>query len=351
MKSKTEKFESFWVRENHDRPLIAFTGSYFIHDKIEVLNTRGDQVNPEDIDIPAFLAQCQSQYYSWNGHTGDGIFSVSPLWGLPWIHAILGLPVYINKDSIWSGPTQISWQEIFTSCELKNNPWLDKLLELSALMVRQVGGEYPMSTLITPGASVILSELRGLMDFVYDLIDSPDIVEKAFKAVTGAYLKILNLYFETVPAWHGGYGSETRFVWAPGRMIEYDEDSNYLFSPELHQRFILPSHKLVAKEIEYAYCHLHSTQLHTLDNLLADDQIANYELCPDEGYDIEKIIQVLRKIQKKHCVITHAFFSVEDVNAIIESVQPEGLYIAIRVKTIEEADAMKEEIMGKRGWS
>ena len=103
----------------------------------------------------------------------------------------------------------MSWKEIFASCELKSNAWLDKLLELSTLMVREIGTEYPISTLITPGVPVILSEMRGLMDFVYDLIDTPDMVEKAFNAVTGAYLKILDLYFNIVPAWQGGYGSET----------------------------------------------------------------------------------------------------------------------------------------------
>ena len=55
---------------------------------------------------------------------------------------------------------------------------------------------------------------------VSDLIDSPDIVTKAFKAVTGAYLKILDLYFDIVPAWQGGYGvvsfGEKQLQWVVG---------------------------------------------------------------------------------------------------------------------------------------
>ena len=350
-KNKIARFKAFWARENHDRPIVGFTESYFPRGTIELLNCPDRQIHPEDVDIPAFLAQCDQLFERWNECTGDAIWSASPLWGLPWIRAILGFPIYVGKDTIWGKHKEaLSYEQIHRACDLNENRWLDLLLELGRRLSNHAKTRYPLGTICDGAPFSFISELRGLTDFAFDFVDCPEQVEKALFELTQCYTKVLNLYFDQLAPWHGGYGSGTRFIWTPGRLVEYDEDSNYLVSPQLHRKFVLPCHHQVVKNIEFAYLHLHSGQLHTLDNLLEDNQLVYYELCPDVGYDMGELIAALRKILRHRCVIVHAFFTAEQMAEIIESVPPQGLCILGRADTPEHAAELYEQVLGNRGW-
>ena len=350
IENKLSRWKAFWQRRNQDRPLIGFTGSYFPRETIELLTCRDRPIQPDDIDIPAFLSQCDQQHSAWSAHTGDAIWSAAPLWGLPWLRAVFGRSIYVGDDTIWNNHTAISYDDIHASCDLDQNPWLDLLLELATRLAEHAQGRYSLGPPSVCGPSVLLNELRGLTEFVLDLVDCPEQVTQTLSKITECYVKVLNLYYDRIPTWHGGYASGTRFLWTPGRQIEYDEDSNYLFSPKLQEQFIMPSHRRMAEKIEFAYIHLHSTQLHTLDNLLADERLLYYELCPDVGYDMSELISALRRIVARRCVIVHAFFSAEDIAAIIESVPLEGLCILTRADTPEQAASIQEEVMTEHRW-
>lgn len=351
VKEKIDRFKAFWLRENQDRPLLAVTGSYYPEETLQSLGVTSGPLCPQDVDIDVFVEHCDRQYGQWAQHMGDGIWAATPLWGVPWGQAILGRNVFVGDGSIWNDHAKVSWDEIDRVCRLENNAWLDLLLEMAERQAIRADGRYPMSTLITPGILVILSEMRGMADLVYDVVDQAERVQWAMRRLTEAFLLVLDAYFQRIPAWYGGYGSHTRGVWAPGRLIEFDEDSNYLLTPDMQRQFVMPSHRMMVENVPYAYCHLHSTQLHALDNLLADDSIRYYELCPDEGYDLAEIIAVLRKIlQRGRCVITHAFFSADQVNQMIDDLPPEGLYIGMRATSVEQAAEMNEQIFVQRGW-
>lgn len=348
--TKIDRFRAFWARQNHDRPLIGFTGSYYPRQTLESLTVKEGAIRPEDVDVEAFLEHCEQEYLRWRHHMGDAIWSPTPLWGVPWGQAILGRNLFVGEGAIWNDHAKVDWDEIDRLCELRDNAWLERLLVTAERLAERADGRYPLSTLITPGVLVVLAELRGMTDLVFDITDEPKRVEWAMMRITEALLEVLDRYFARLPAWRGGYGSHTRGVWAPGRLIEFDEDSNYLLTPDMQRRFVVPSHLRIVDGVEYAYCHLHSTQLHTLDNLLDNDRIRYYELCPDEGYDLQETIGVLRNIlQRGRCVITHAFFSADEVDQMIDALPPEGLYIGVRATSVEQAMARKEAIMERRG--
>lgn len=138
---------------------------------------------------------CENQYKQWKNNSGDGIWAAAPLWGIPWIHAILGIPMYIGYETICNDHKKISWENIFQACDLKDNQWLELLNKIVRLLSDKSRGRYPLSTIITPGITVILSEMRGLSDFLYDLIESPQLVDKAFSAITEIYLTVLDIHF------------------------------------------------------------------------------------------------------------------------------------------------------------
>ena len=133
--------------------------------------------------------------------------------------------------------------------------------------------------------------------------------------------------YRRIPDWYGGYPSAQRYLWAPGRIIEFSEDPAFMLSPRFHDEMVMPSHREVVQQVEYPYIHLHSTQLHTLDRLLEMEELPAIELTPDHGASIPDLIPTIAKIQERKPVIVHAFFTVEEMRMIVERVPPEGLCV------------------------
>ena len=95
----------------------------------------------------------------------------------------------------------------------------------------------------------------------------------------------------------------------------------------------MPSHRQVLRQVEYAYIHLHSTQLHTLDQLLELDDLPAIEFTPDYGESIPDLIPTMVKIQTRKPLIVHAFLTAEEMQLIVDQVPPEGLCVIGRANT------------------
>jgi len=339
------RLKAFWARENHDRPLIGFTGGYFPSETIQLLTVRDGQIYPDSIDIPAFLACCDEQYSAWDWATGDLFWSAAPLWGLPWVSAILGQPLYASSETIWTEPVLKNYDKLNELCNLENNLWLDALLNLGSRLAEHVQGRYPLGAISSAAPLVLLTDMRGITEFGLHLYDPPQELEKALAKITDVYLNVFQRYFNCIPKWHGGYGSGTRFMWAPGLLVEYDEDSSYILSPEFQQKFVMPLHRRIIDSFNFAYLHLHSSQLHTFDTLLADDRLKYFELTPDVGCDISELIPSIQRIREQKCVIVHGYLTAEDFDLIIESMPPEGLCIISRVSGPEQANLLQDKII------
>ena len=348
MEERVSRFRAFWAGENHDRPLVGFTGSYFPRETIELLNTKDGQLHPDGIDVTRFLKHCDVQYAAWNEHTGDMIWSASPLWGLPWLAAILKQTLHVGQTTIWTEPVLEDYGELDALRNLDRSPWLDVLLEMTSRMAEHSRGKYPMGSLAIAAPLVTLTDLRGTTKFALDLYDRPAEVERGLGVITEIYLDLMRRFFRAAPAWHGGYGIGTRFVWAPGHLVEYDEDAGYLLSPDFHRRFVIPLHRRIAASFSHAYLHLHSSQLHTAGNLLAEESLPYLELTPDVDCNVQDLIGPLRQMLESKRVILHGYLKAEDLAVVIESVPPEGLCLVSRVETPEEAAALREEVFGGR---
>jgi hypothetical protein len=108
----------------------------------------------------------------------------------------------------------------------------------------------------------------------------------------------------------------------------------------------MPSHRQLVGEIEYAYIHLHSTQLHTLDPLLEMEGLVAIEFTPDHGESILDLIPAIARIQTRKPVLVHGFFSMEEMLTMAERIPPEGLCLISRAETAEEAGRLQEAVFG-----
>jgi hypothetical protein len=104
LQAKLNRQRAFWSRENHDRPVIGFTGSYFSTDTIRMLKRTEGRLTPQDIDEEGFLEDCDAQFAAWQGCTGDLCWTANVLWRLRWLAGAIGQPLHVSGDTIWADP-------------------------------------------------------------------------------------------------------------------------------------------------------------------------------------------------------------------------------------------------------
>lgn len=358
--AKLERQRAFWRRENHDRPVIGFTGSYFPTDTARMLRQagpapaprRGPHLTPQDVRVEAFVEDCEAQYAAWRDCTGDLFWTASPLPGFfRWLCGALGQPLSIRSENIWGEPFLADYAQFGALAPRVGNPWVEALWRLTDALAARSGGRYPVAVAALLGPLSVLAELRSPTQLAADLYDHPDGVQEAMRLLTEWWVRLVSEHFRHLPQWHGGYTSSTRYLWAPGHIVEFDEDSSFMFSPRTHQRFVMPHHRELVRHLDYAFIHLHSTQLHTLDNLLElapgpSRGLAAIELTPDYGASIPDLIPAIAKVQAKKPVIVHGYLTAEEMRLVMERVPPEGVCLMSRRDTPEEARRLQEQVLG-----
>jgi len=342
IKDKLDHQRAFWLRKNR-RPVIGFTGTYFHADSVKILDSHESVLRPEKIDVERAVNHVDAEFESWKDCTGDLFWSASPFQQFfGWLSAVLGGRLQIKADMIWCERFIDDYGRLADS---KDEGWSELLWALLDGLVERAAGRYPVAPKAVLSPLGILAEVRGNTELAFDLTDRPHEVEAAIDAITDAWVKLALGNFGHIPDWHGGYTSAPRYIWAPGRMIEFDEDPAFMFSPQAHQRFVMPSHRKLMRHFDYPYIHLHSTQLHTLDSLLDLDELAAIELTPDYGESIPDLIPTIARIRERKPVIVHGFMTAEDMRTIVDQVPPEGLCLVSRVDAVEDALRLQDALV------
>ena len=301
---------------------------------------------PEDVDIERTLAYTEAQLEAWQDCTGDLFWTATQLYQFRWLAATVGAAVSAGGDSVWAEPFIEDYGQVQELKVTDDNPWLEVLWRLTDAMVEQAAGRYPVAANEFMSPLSALVDLRGSTEFAFDLYDKPGEAEGALLGFTEIWLDLFSRQYDRIPPWHGGYTSAQRLIWAPGRVSEFSEDPVFMLSPRFHERIVVPSHQRIVEQIEYAYIHLHSTQLHTLDRLLAMEDLAAIEVTPDHGASIPDLIPTLAKIRKAKPLIVHAFFTAEEMRMILDRLPPEGLCVVGRAETPDEARRLRDAVLG-----
>jgi hypothetical protein len=343
--AKLNRQRAFWLLENQDRPVIGFTGTYFSTDTIQMLKKTEGRLTPRDINIDAFLEDCDTQFAAWRDCTGDLFWSASPLWGFRWLAAAIGQPLHVSGETVWGEPVLDDYDHLGALAYAHDNEWIETLWVLTDALVEHATGRYPVAAKPFTGPLTTLADARGHTQLAFDLYDNPDGVARAMKLLTDTWVQLVSAHFERLPVWNGGYTSATRYIWAPGRIIEFDEDPAFMFSRRFHQQLILPSHQELLRHVEFAYIHLHSTQLHTLDHLLELDSLPAIELTPDYGEPICELLPIIARIQPFKPVIVHGYLTAEEMRFFMDRLPPQGLCLVSRADSPDEAARLQDAVL------
>jgi hypothetical protein len=298
-------------------------------------------LNPKDLDLEANLMELEQEWEQWREVMGDALWSAFPLWAFPWHLAIAGSPIQRDGANLWGLPLLKEWGQIETIRFDRSNPWFRLLMEATSALVERAAGRYPVGVgplMFSPPD--VMMQLRGQEQLALDLYDAPEQVAALGNAVIRLCAEVSEALFRIVPTYHGGYCGTSRYLWAPGKLVETGEDVSFMMSPQVHRRFLVPMHRQLGRRFPYTIVHLHSQQLHTVPELLEIEEIAAIQITPDFGEEMLRYLPVMSRILERKPLLVHGVMTVAAMKEMMRSLPPRGLALLCRCDSPEEARAI-----------
>jgi len=357
LESRLSAHRTFWNR-NNNHPVASFrVGDFFFSRHFEAARNllvphkliTADLLNPKD-----YTKDYERMFQDSVSCGQEGFWTAEPFTGIPWMEAVLGCEVRGGEESFTAKGGFNACADAAESAETTlrglrtnplSNPWLKKYLEFTEALVKLSGGRFPVGQPITRGPTDMVGALLGQSEMIYALSDDPDTMGRLISAVTAIFLRVIELQKALIPPFHGGSSLGFYHVWAPGTSIWYQDDLSAILSPTMYRHFFIDAGTRICDGFDYAAIHLHPSSFFILDDLLSIPRLRAIEVNKDVGGPtIGEMMETLRKIQEKKCLILWGDLTLEDLALVKRDLHPQGLFFHIVAPTLEEAKKRGEYI-------
>ncbi len=353
MKNQVEivqRHEAFWRRGQTDRAIgSVWIGSRMPEDLYPATRSLPvGRVMPSDVRVSRFLDD-YDRLHEMHERVGDDAFwTVAPFFGIPWVEAVLGCPIHYSGESFWTEPVLAEWPEKLSPNPPEGEGWLAKLLEFTEALVLHAEGRYGVVPTLMRGPSDMAAALRGHVQMVYDLYDSPRQLQRLIDLATDRWIQIARRQLDLIPPHAGGYLSHFYRVWAPDRVVCTQEDASASFSPDFFRRFLLPAERRIASVFPYTVIHLHSPTLWPVEQLLEIAELSCIEVnYDDNGPRLPALLPLLRQIQAAgRPLILRGAITPQEIAFVRRELSPRGLLLNLVAGSVEEGRALMDALRG-----
>ncbi|MBI2843824.1 MAG: hypothetical protein HYX78_10530 [Armatimonadetes bacterium] len=344
-----ELYKAFLARSNSERPIVGFwVGSNFplrcYYGSKSLLNQ--EYIVAAGVTAEPFLDDYDRMVREGESIGDDIIRVAEPFWGIPWMEAILGCPIRSSSDSIWSEPCIDDLDAVLDPRDiLSGNRWLQALVEFTDELVRHSNGRYPVGTPVLRGPADMLAAMLGVENFVLACCSEPESVRRLADSCTTVWLEVARTLLDRIPPFYGGHGISFYNLWAPGEGVWFQEDAAAFLSPSIYRDLILPCDVRISGGFGYTLFHLHSACLFHIEELLKIESLKVVEINRDpNGPAINEMTPVFRRIQEVKPLLTWGRFDEEEIEEMVDSLSPAGLYLHMIVDSVEQARYHLEKI-------
>jgi hypothetical protein len=188
--------------------------------------------------------------------------------------------------------------------------------------------------------------LRGHTDSLLDLADAPEDSATLLRHLGDVFCAFFTETWKRVPLFCGGYFDAQYSLWAPGPIVRMQEDATAAYSPAYYRKFVQPVDRGIAARFSHSFIHLHSTSMVLLDAFLEIQEIRCFEINRDAcGPPLAAMIPHFRKVQQSgRPLLIRGAFSEEEIRALLDSLDPRGLFLNIMVNGPAEVAALRRPL-------
>jgi hypothetical protein len=330
-----KRYEEYWAKENHDRPLLDLTAP--LYDYRKKLPKFEGTLRERWLDIE-YVLKSQREKLKAKYFAGEAYPTAYPNLGPDIFAAYFGIDLEFGEDTSWAVNRIRNLEDIDCSQLNPNNYWWEKTVRMTEAMIEESKGDYIVGiTDIHPGLDALAS-LRGSETLCFDIYDAPETVEKLtfdlferFKEVYNTLNGIIGEKQQGNSNWMGVYHPDGWYVTSC--------DFMGMISNKMYKEFVEPE---LLKEIRFlknTIFHLDGPgALKHIESLLQLEELDGIQWVYGAGQPTAAYwIDILKKMQKAGKMI-HVDIIPKDLPILLENLQPEGTLYRVFCKDKQEAD-------------
>jgi hypothetical protein len=338
--------DSFWEKKAADRPLVGvYDDRIFLPIGFLRRSFRGSIVEPQD--LTEGLAMTEYEYWFRDRTvTCDDLLAFSAPWrAIPWLEACAGCPVRYADGSLAPGHFVESAEALADLPIPAGNGWFECLARQTARIENQLPPDCWVSPSILRGPSDILAAMRGITNFMMDLIDHPQAVRAAAGRVNRLLLDALDAHFARVKPKLGGY-SHIFGYWAPEKTIAIQEDTMGMASPAAYRDIFMEHNAEVVRRLgAYVLFHLHATGYKHYRDVLNIPGLGGLQIVMETGGPtLRDMLPAFREILEKSRLILQVGDCVEHLPEVLRKLPREGLFLTISSRQIPSDQEFRQFI-------
>ena len=334
----------WFLRRENRRPLFGFfKGSEYPLFRYPFSRSlpEGRPLLPGDFAVDAFAEDCEKLFEEHEACGGDLIYTACAFWGIPWLEAALGCPVFadLNTGTISSIPPDDFNSD--TLCDYTEyNPWMELMIAMLDTLAERSAGRFPLGTTRMRGIADLLSALYGPECFILRIFDNPDEIKRVSGNLTEFFIMCGKTQLRHIPGFHNGIGSFYYHLWMPPGTIWHQEDAAAMLSPELYAEFIEPCDRKIMNAFEQVAIHQHPVGYLPVDKYL-DMGMNVFELHIDSGGPgARELYQTHLNILAHKPLLIWGNIPERDLDWIFAKLPPCGLAVNTVVESPRQAEIL-----------
>ena len=345
--AKIAGYKAFWNRENV-KPLVGFSFvGWFPLEYFTVCKSWkvDDYITPEMIEPEAWLDDQERLLDEGDQIEDDILRGACPSQvAFPcFLPAALGCDIRVLPDTVIGEEQKLSWDQALNVSLESENPWLMKYLEFARALVKKADGRYPVSHGAELGPTDLHAVLRGHNESLVDLMDEPEKSSELLWKLGNIFTEFTEAVWKEIPLFYEGYFDAQYQLWAPGPIVRMQEDATAVFSPDLYRKLVQPIDRTMASHFAYNFIHLHSTSMYLLDAFLEIEELRCLEVNIEPfNIPVKDMIPYYQRIQTAdRPLLIRGSVTPDEMRLILDSLEPQGLYLHIVVNKQQEIDALR----------
>lgn len=270
-------------------------------------------------------------------------------WGAMALCGIYGSDVQFNNTSVWYSEVIKDWATWEWVDDPRETRTWKQLVAIVDALVDGAEGRYFVGKPELGNGADCLSLMRGMDKLALDLIMDPDAVVKGVDVISDAWVSLMEEMYQRltainddgdVLAWMG--------LWAPGRTDQVACDFSTVISPDMLRQFFVPEIRKMGQWCDNGVYHLDGPDCmrEHLEVILEQEEIQVIQFTPGAGSPPTSTPEYLPRFKRIIDAGKRVYLLVEpeEVQPVLESLGPEGVYMRVFMDSQDEGERMIEDV-------
>ena len=345
--------KAFWNGEPMDQPIVSYRiGDYFFANKFQAnlpLLVKDTLVTPDMVDVDAYMDDYERMYQMSEETGQSAFFTVEPNTGIPWMEGMAGCPIRGEEVAFMATEVGDDIEAVGEIALDRQNPWFLKYVEFLDKLVKLSDGRFPVGEPIMRGTTDVLGCMIGQSTMACAVMEEPEQVQRIFGQVAQMLRDVIEEQWRHVPKFYGGYAAGFYHLWAPEKIIWYQEDLSAILSPWHYDQFLKDVSSKICQGYNYSFVHLHPNSFFHLDGILAQPNLKAVQINKDvTGPTVEEMIPVFHRVLNagKRLIVWGDLTNAE-VTMLMEELPHHSLFLNVITPTVDGAKEIQEIVSSK----